>query len=544
MMQQVKKTTSFFSKKHIIRAITIFVILFILSGMTIVHHTKTRIHEIFRLNQERKHEDYYLSEFEFEMLGIAYYLDHGNFIKAFSRLNTIYKKLKTTEGLVKIPTFSSVEEKLEFYLNLQNPRTGAFHTDESDPLFTYIGDTANMIEFIEDLSRNAHTPFRLKYPLTFLDEIQTSEQLTELLDEVSQVGWIGAQFKTPYVCLTELRALTEQAERLKLYSFAPEWKQTFYQWCYDSQNEKTGLWGSRLRGTDELLHGGSLDDSEKVIKIFVDYDGNEIHPEFPLKYRDKMFATALEKLSVPMPEELDKLHEWILIKDRGFRFLTRYLWKNATIHEKEAARKLIEDFVSIRFEQYYIKDEGAFSLYPHAEHADLDGTGEALGMYMYTGALSYEKQKRLWGDPKEQVIDLGTHEISELTEDDFALITKYPVINSLRFYTSAPNDKYIANVEGIFYPRETRVPDIVEVLPKLENWIKTTPQNMGNWVTKEGILLNLSEADIHIEPIPVSQALSLEHTNEILRGHSEVVVIGFDVLQVPRYKIVYKSVEK
>lgn len=525
-------------RKHIILVTSIlFLILVISSGLIIAHRTKTQIHEIFQLNQERKREGYYLSEFEWEMLGTAYYLDHGQYIKALSTLNTIHKKLTTTEGLLHIPTFSSDEEKLEFYLHLQNPKTGAFQMDDSFPLFTYIGNTANMIDFIEDVSKNAQTPFRLKYPLTFLDDIHTPEKLRELLDDISRVGWIGAQFKTPYVCLAELQALIEQAERLDLYAFSPEWKQTFYQWCYDNQDEETGLWGARSRRTNTLLHGGSLDDSEKIIKLFIDHDGNEIHPEFPLKYRDTMFATALEKLSVPMPDDLDELHEWILIKDRGIRFLTRYLWNNATVHEKEATRKLLEEFVKIRFEQYYIKNEGAFSLYPHAEHADLDGTGEALGMYKYTGALSREKQQRLWGDPQHNVLDLGTYEVSEMTEDDFAVITKYSDMNSLRFYAIDPTSHHLdEHVEGVFYPRETSVLDIVDVLPKLEEWVKTTPQNMGNWMTKENILQNFL-ADIHIEPVPVSQEMPLEQANEILQRHCKLVIIGFDVLQIPRYKM-------
>ncbi len=81
----------------------------------------------------------------------------------------------------------------------------------------------------------------------------------------------------------------------------------------------------------------------------------------------------------------------------------------------------MEEFMKIRFENYYIENEGAFSLYPHADHADLDGTGEAIGMYKYLGVLSSEKQRILWGDPEENITDLGTYEVSELKENDFYL---------------------------------------------------------------------------------------------------------------------------
>jgi hypothetical protein len=337
----------------------------------------------------------------------------------------------------------------------------------------------------------------------------------------------------------ELGSLVQEAECLGLYSFSPEWKQTYLQWCYDNQDEETGLWGARSRRDNTLLHGGDVVDSEKMISKFIDSDGNEIYPEFPLRYRENMFATVLEKLSGPMPDDLDELHDWILTNNRGIRFLTRYLWKNATVEEKDATRARLEEFVKIRFEFFYLNDEGAFSLYPHAAHADLDGTGEALSMlYKDTGALSEEKHHRLWGDPKEYVIDLGTYEISDITKEDFALITPYSEINSLRFYASDPNSQYLEDVKGVFYPKETSVLDIVDVVPKVEKWVKTTSQNMGNWVTKESILQNLL-AVRHIKAVPVSYDMPLELANAMLHRHSLLVVIGFDMLQVPRYKIVY-----
>ena len=147
MTQNTKKMTSFFTKKTILLTISVFVILFILSGMTLAIRTKTQVKEIFKLNEERKSEGYYVSEFEFQMLAAIYYLDHRDYIKALSTLNTIHKQFKTTERLIKIPEFSNKKEQLEFYKTLQNPRTGAFMRDDSYPLFTYIGVTANMIAY-------------------------------------------------------------------------------------------------------------------------------------------------------------------------------------------------------------------------------------------------------------------------------------------------------------------------------------------------------------------------------------------------------------
>lgn len=513
-------------------------VLVIVTGILLKTRVKTQVREVFKMNEVLKNEGYYLSEFEFKLLGLAYYLDHGQFIKGLSGLDKIHNQLRNKEGIIKIPEFLNNKEKLRFYRNLQNPVTGSF-LDEPCPLFTYFGVTSNMIHYIEDLSKKAEEPFRLNYPLIFLDEINTPEKLIHVLDDLSTVGWIGSRFKTPYVSIGEFWSLVEDAERLGLYSFSPQWKRTYLQWCYDNQDEETGLWASRLRRTNKLLGGGNLTDSEKMINKFIDSNGNEIYPDFPLKYRDKMFRTAFSKLSKPMPHYRDKLHEWILDKDRGIRFLTRYLWKQASVKDKEATKKLIEEFMEIRYENYFIENEGAFSLYPHAEHADLDGTGEAIGMYKYIGALSSEKQRILWGDHEENITDLGTYEVSELKENDFALIADDSIINSIRLYKAAPVNDYIGNTEGVYYPGRTRVLDIADLLPKMEQWIKVTTQNMGNWVTKEDLLYN-DLANIKIKSVPVMNDLPLKYANEILLNSSKLVMIGFDMLQVPRYKIVFQ----
>jgi hypothetical protein len=527
-------------KNNRISSITflIVIVLLILTGILTTTRFKTQLREIFKMNEALKSEGYYLSEFEFKLLAQAYYLDHGQFIKALSGLRKIHKQLTNKENLIKIPEFSGNKEKLNFYRNLQNPETGAF-MDGHYPIFTYFGVTSNMIHYLEDLSRTAGEPFRLAYPLKFLDEINTPETLINLLDDLSKVGWIGSRFKTPFVSIGELWSLVEDAERLNIYSFSPQWKRAYIQWCYDNQDEETGLWGSRLRRTGRLLDGGSLTDSEKIISKFIDSNGNEIYPDFPLKHRDKIFSTALGRLSRPMPENMDDLHEWILDRDRGTRFLTRYLWKNASVENRESAKRLMEEFMKIRFENYYIENEGAFSLYPHSEHADLDGTGEAIGMYKYLGVLSSEKQRILWGNPEENITDLGTFEVSELTENDFSSITGDSIINSIRLYKVEPANDYIENTEGVYYPKRITVPDIAELLPKLEKWVKATPQNMGNWVTKESILDNLANANIEIKSVPVIRELPLKYANEILQNNSKLVMVGFDILQVPRYKILF-----
>ena len=528
-------------KKYIYIVITSAIVLFV-SGVAVSNHVRTRIREVFEMNQIVKNEGYYVSEFEFKMLGVAYWLDHGRYIKSFATINNIHRQMKTREGLIKVPNFSGNKDRLEFYRNLQNQETGAFMCDSSYPLFSNIGVTANMLNFIEELSREAGEPFRLNCSLKFLDQIGTVEKLSAFLDDLSTVGWLGAKFRTPFVEIGELIELADDAERTGLYSFSPEWKQAFLQWCYNNQDATTGFWGARSRTEGALLDDGDLLATEKIIKLFVDVNGNEIHPEFPLKHRIEMFKTALGKFSEPMPEDLDELHDWILAREHGIRFLTRYLWKKASSENKEKAKKLMMDFLKVRFEKYYIEQEGAFSLYPGAEHADLDGTGEAIGMFDNIGSFSSEKQVSLWGVPEDSIIDAGIRQVSEITKNDFDSISNSPTINSVRVYKNSPLINYTSNVEVIYYPRETKVLDIVDLLPKLKMWIETTPIEMGNWVSKGSAWQNRGfDIFSNIRPAPVvEEDVLLKKSTEILKENSELVVIGFDVLQIPRYKIVFQ----
>lgn len=505
----------------------------------VVASTASKIDGIFKANESLKNEGYYLSEFEFQMLGIAYHLDHGSYRLALSRLDAMHRKMTTREGLVKIPQFATAGEKLDFYLNLQNPRTGAFYSIEGDPLVSCFGVTANMIKLVEELSVEAGRPFHLKYPLRFLDEIDTPAKLRRMMDDAGSVGWIGARFKAPYVSLIELRDLMEQDERLHIYGFRDDVKLAFHQWFYDHQDPDTGLWGPLDRASGKVLGGGDVGDSGKVIKMFVDNDGNDILPQFPLRYVDRIFASSLKQLAEPIPTRLDELHRWILTKDRGFRFLTRYLWKKAPAAEKAQARALMLDFVRVRYEHYFVETDGAFSLYPEAAHADLDGTGEAVGMYDYVGALSPAKQARLWGPPAETIADLGTRQVARIGVADIAAIADRTEVNSLRFYRTEPGGDFLKHAVAVFYPRESHAPDLVDLLPRIAAWLDVTPQTMGNWITRDSIAEELAAVPVDAVPVLGSDAAGTLDT--VLEEEGHLVVVGFDALQVPRYRLVFEK---
>ena len=113
-------------------------------------------------------------------------------------------------------------------------------------------------------------------------------------------------------------------------------------------------------------------------------------------------------------------------------------------------------------------------------------------------------------------------------------------INSLRFYRTTPDyNNLTSDVFAVVYPQKTFVLDIMELTQKMKHWINTTPQTMGNWISKAEIRNRLES--IKLEKVPIyEESIPLESANEVLQKNNKLVVIGFDVLQVPRYKIVYE----
>lgn len=477
-------------------------------------------------------------EFEFKMLGIANYVDRGHYLQAYTTLNQLHKQLLSRDGLVKVPKFANKKEELDFYLSLQNPRTGAF-MDDTYPLFTYFDPTVNMVTKLAGLAKETGQPLHLKYPLKFLDQINTAEKLNGYLDDLSTVGWIGSKLpKTPYVTAAQTINYTE-FETNKLYSFSPEWKQALLKWFYDNQVSETGFWGSKLRGSGKLLKSGDLGPTFHIVKLFVDDQGNTIHSEFPLRYKDKMFANTLQKLSEPMPGDADlaEIHDWSLTRYQGIKLLTNYVWNGASTEEKNKARSLIEDLLKTKYEKFFVKRQGGFSLYPGASDADLDGTGEVVSLLDVIGAFDRVKQERLWGLPEKNIADLGVHDVSELRASDYSTIKELKDVNSIRLYSTDPTDKsYLSNVVGIVYPKETPVQDIMDLLPKVTRWSDSTSQTMGNWTPKEEIQQEL--AILTTQPVSVVKGdIPIDLTEDVLRNNKELVVIGFDMLQIPKYKL-------
>lgn len=533
-------------KKKIIVIISFFLVIILSLISYTAIQTKKQMKELFKMNKELQEQGYYMAEFEFKMLGIAYDLDKGHYYTSLERINKLHKQLETKDNLIKIPKFNSKEDELQFYLNLQNPNTGAF-MDEDYPYCTYTGPTGNVLEHIESLSVELGKPVKLKYPLKYLDEINTPEKMKAYLDDVSTVGWIASNFpQTSFHFARDMLGLFNEegkdsvVEKYDLYTMPSQTKETLLNWFYENQDKQTGLWGPKTK-SGELVKKDVMN-TISIMKVFIDEDGKNIFIKYPLRYKEELTKSILEQLNKPLPEDddLDEWHEWNLEMSKSTKAILKYLWDDISKEGKEETRKFLEKYIALKFEKFYVLKEGAFSYYPNAENATIDGTGEFF-IFEKIGALSADKQKYLWGSPGENIKNLGTHKVSGLTTGDLKVLEKEQTINSIRIYTNNPDyENLTSDVLAVAYPKPTKILDILDLTPKVKQWINTTNLSMGNWTSKATIKEQLNAIKIEKVTVYERHNFPVEAINRALIQNGKLVVIGFDILQIPRYKITYE----
>lgn len=127
-----------------------------------------------------------------------------------------------------------------------------------------------------------------------------------------------------------------------------------------------------------------------------------------------------------------------------------------------------------------------------------------------------------------------------MTGNDLSIIAEYPEVNSIRFYYTVPDlDNLTSGVFAVAYPKKTPVPDIVDFIPRVKHWLDTTSRSMGNGTSKEEALQRMNELSIEGAPV-FEDGIPMETLNEYLHKNNRLVVFGFDILQIPKLKIVFE----
>ncbi len=520
-------------------------ILIVVSPFVYNVYTFSYIPKLFKLNKKCQEEGYYMALFEFKMLGLSYYLDKGEYLEASKRIRELYNQMRTRKGLIKVPNFTSKEEEYNFYRNLQNPETGSF-MDSEYPLCTHHEPTKNVVAHLERLSLEIGVPLSLKYPLRYLEQVDTPEEMINYLNDISTISWPAYKLtQTTFHHARDILSLANENDvitRNKLFTPTSELKQILLQWFYDAQDPETGLWGPKSK-KGKLLKM-DLSNTSSILKAFINAKGEYIHPQFPVHYQDKIFASVFKVVSegTPQSDDLDLWHEWRLRTSKGLRVLPRYLWKKASIENKEKTVDFYKQYVVNIFKLYYVKKDGAFSYYPKSQKATLDGTG-VYSVLVEMGGLSNENYQKLWGDFDQSIKNRKSIERKHFTQEQLDGLNNHSEVNSIRFYTTEPNlDTYCSGAEFVYYPKDTDILDAVELISNIKSWLSITDQSMGNWVAKSQIenslkVFNWSSTNSFKE-------LPENYINTALKENGEVYFIAYNTLSLPVYKLKITSNEK
>jgi hypothetical protein len=505
--------------------------------------------KLFKRNAELKAQGYYMAEFEFKMEAALYHLNEGSYWQAYRTLRRISYEMETLEGLVKVPQQASSEELTAFLLGRQNAETGAF-MDSHYPFFTFIGPTANVLDQLESLAAKTGKPIQLKYPLRFIEQIRTPEQLRSYLDSLLyfKERW-AKKFggPTPYCPgVSELSYETLKSfERFGGFEFSEGWWDALNQWYYAAQDPKTGFWGARIGDKDKWSQALDIDSTSHILAHFLGDRGEARDAKYPLRYAEPLALTLLTEASTPIPEDAVGQHEWNLRQAHAAKIVTRWLWPTLSEPLREQTLAGMSKWLETRFAMYR-PNEGGFAVDSSSPAADIDATTTALSFLGNIGFIPGTWQReRLRGMSTTSQPPIARFLLGRW--EDAALPSSLEV-NSIRVYAdNAPaTDSWDdSTLVQIIYPRETQIPDIMDLRQGLVRYASAAGGEFGNWTTKASLKDSPLALDRTAKLIPVVKgSLNLAP----LAGHRSekrrFFVVGVDRFQVPIFRHEYFLAEK
>lgn len=504
-------------------------------GLT-VRSTVKSVPRLFRLNAELKAQGYYMGEFEFKMLSSQYHMNAGRYLQAVRTLRGIEAEMRDTRNLKKMPANATPEQQMAFLLDRQDPVTGAF-MDRDYPLFSYFAPTCNVVEALMRLSRETGQPLKLKYPLRFLDQIGTPQQLRAYLDSLLYLDSLIARFPGPGPYgpgVSEIPAL-DILEEAGVHRFSEPWKKELRRWFHETQDPASGFWGARIGDAGQWRQKKDINSTFHILKLVLTETGENRDAAFPLRFGDKLAHGILAAMDVPIPEDTADQHDWGLVQYQGAKILTQYLWPHLPEAERAEVRRKLRSMLVQNFRLYRPAD-GGFAYYTSDVRADIDGTGLATGVLKILGVLpgTWERE-RLWGRVSET--DLAPTQIDIARWEDATLPDKGE-IQSFRIYrdhlpsaTAFDDD----NLVRIVYPQGATGLGLMELRQGLVRFLGADGATFGNWSTKSGIKENLPLGlEQPVKPVAVER--DTFDLAKIARDHpaaTRFYAVGYDIVQVP-----------
>jgi len=98
--------------------------------------------------------------------------------------------------------------------------------------------------------------------------------------------------------------------------------------------------------------------------------------------------------------------------------------------------------------------------------------------------------------------------------------------------TKPDNTNLTNNVWAVYYPDNSGVVDVTELVPNIIAWADSTSLSIGNWTS-------IAEKKKELEKLNIKKPLILKEINieEMNEQPGELFCVGFDILQIPKFTV-------
>lgn len=500
-----------------------------------VYSTIGLVPQLFKRNAELKALGYYMGEFEFKMVASQYYLTEGRYLESYRSLRRIDAEMKGLQGLNKMSDKTTPEEQMAFLLEQQDPVTGAF-MDHGYPAFSYFAPTCNVVEALTTLSQETGRPFKLKYPLRFLDQIKTPEQLRAYLDSLLYVGEMSAYFPGPgpYGPGVSEMAGFDALEEVGAHRFSEQWRAELRRWFYETQDPATGFWGARIGNVTKWRQQTDINATFHILKLVLTESGENQSTQYPLRYAGTLARGILGSMDKPIPESASEQHDWGLKQYQGAKMLTKFLWPQLSDSEKNEVRRKFRSML-IQSLSLYRPHDGGFAYYHADPKADVDGTGLAVGVLQVLGVMPGTREReRLWGKPSEASLTATRVSVQSWEQ---ATLPQSAEVQSFRVYRDrlpSANSYDDANLVQIVYPPGTKGLDIMDLRQGFARFMSADGAAFGNWKSKVSLKETPLGLDREVMRVPVVRdGFNLAEIARDYPASGRFYVVGYDIVQLP-----------
>ncbi len=407
---------------------------------------------VIRGINKKKNEGYFVQRLNDKKILAQYY---EIVLKDKKKAEALYEEIKQDlqNPLLKTPKGTN-RDMANFLRNLQNKETGSFV--EYPTIFQLEIERAKHILRIMN-----NAGLKPKYPLTFLDKVNTGEKFKKyfksLLLDFSKDN--GDELNLAVTGLASIK-------RFGFYPFSKDWEKIYYNCLEMWQDSKTGYWGSWIKKKNIIKKLPELSTTFHILRLYYNKDTLKLrNPKYDMKHKRKMIETTWKIRNKNYPcGWLEKGH-WSTHHNWDVTEILLYLFNEMNFTEKNKVRKLFDKFLKWNLNKNLKSNGGFIGHYPNVKTPNMYSTRFAILVLRTIGYFSEFYRERIWS-------------YKELP------------INSYRIYSGLPPKKEFdtTRLKSIIYTKKTTYDPLHTRFKIFEYWQKNKSKDPREKIDIDSIL--------------------------------------------------------